>query len=236
MLPFRTYDIPGALAAGFLVLAACEAGYDGSWLIDQDWNPERITVYGSIALCIGLVVALASRYLIEHKFVLGWLKAPEENLLGGAAFGPRDWRRRLFPAHYAPLEEGTRGRILSAAGGEGPDGPTTPRVRRACAAVQRVRITSNAFSLSLHLYTTYRTLCLGLLLVSAILASGIVWHSAVSVWGQAEWRKLGYCLLSLFEAVGMLYRYLRFYRRHAVETLLGCAGVSLDEAPFPNTA
>ena len=56
--------------------------------------------------------------------------------------------------------------------------------------------------------------------MSAILASGIVWHSAVSGWGQAEWRKLGYCLLSLIEATGMLYRCLRYYRQNAIEMLL----------------
>jgi hypothetical protein len=163
MLPFRTYEIPGALVSGFLILAACEAGYDGSWLIEQEWNPERISVYGSIALCIGLVVAALSRYLLEIKFVRRWLKSPDDMLLADAL--------------------------------------------------------ASRFSMSLQLCTICRTLCLGLLVVALILVSGILWHSAVSGWGQADWRKLGYCVLSLLEAVGMLFRFLKYYRQHAIETL-----------------
>ena len=68
-----------------------------------------------------------------------------------------------------------------------------------------------------------RTLCLGLLIVSLILVSGILWNSAVSGWGKAEWRKLGYCALSLFEAAAMLYRYLKYHRQHAIERLMNAA-------------
>ncbi len=202
MLPFRACDIPGALASGFLILAACEAGYDGSWLIDQDWNPDRISRYGAVAFCIGLLVAAISRRVIEDKFVAAWLRRPEEFLPGGNMVGQRSWRRVLFPRYYAPLAEETRNQVASATG----TGVTDDRI-------------------SFHLYTTCRTLCLGFLIVSAILASGIVWHSVVSGWGQAEWRKLGYCILSLFEATGMLYRYLKYFRQHAIQVLIGKAEI-----------
>src|SRR5689334_13823127 len=112
MLPFRTYDIPGALVSGFLILAACEAGYDGTWLIDQEWNPGRISLFGTMALCLGLFVSALSRYLLELKFVGGWLKAPEEFLLADVATDGRQWKRALFPGYFAPLSPATRDRVL----------------------------------------------------------------------------------------------------------------------------
>jgi hypothetical protein len=216
MLPFRTYEIPGALIAGFLVLAACEAGYDGTWLIDQEWNAERISVYGSMSLCIGLVVAALSRYLLEYKFVGGWLKAPEEILLTGFPSGSRDRKRALFPGYFAPFSQATRDQMRFRAN----EGATRQaRIHDGARAEANARPPQIRFSTSLQLATICRTLCLGLVVVSLILASGIVWNSAISGWGQAEWRKLGYCALSLFEAVGMLYRYLKYHRQHAVERL-----------------
>src|SRR5262245_30883295 len=103
MLPFRTYEIPGALIAGFLILAACEAGYDGTWLIDQEWNSERISVFGTMSLCLGIVVAALSDYLLERKFVGGWLKAPEEILVADVPSDMRHWKRALFSGYFAPF-------------------------------------------------------------------------------------------------------------------------------------
>jgi len=220
MLPFRTYEIPGALISGFLILAACEAGYDGTWLIDQDWNAERISVYGSMSLCLGLVAAALSRYLLEYKFVGGWLKAPEEILLADASSGRRHWKRALFPGYFALLSPSTRDQIRSRAEERA---TRQVQIHAGSAAETNARSPRNRFSTSLQLATICRTLCLGLVSVSLILASGIVWNSAISGWGQAEWRKLGYCALSLFEAVGMLYRYLKYHRQHAIERLLSAA-------------
>jgi hypothetical protein len=246
MLPFRAYDIPGALLSGFLILAACEAGYDGTWLIDQEWNPERISRYGVIAFGIGLVIAAASRRVVEEKLVAGWLKHPAEFLLGAGAVGARDWRRLLFPSYYAPLAVAARERILGKSDGASLPDDVAMRQNSDCAGRrnsgafrgalssgvrQHPEIARNRYSnhkgaavgapsVIVHLYTTCRTLSLGLLTVSAILASGIIWHAAISGWGQAEWRKLGYCLFSLFEAAGMLYRYLKYYRQYTIEELI----------------
>jgi hypothetical protein len=210
MLPFRTYEIPGALLSGFLILAACEAGYDGTWLIDREWNAERISLYGSMSLCIGLVVAALSRYLLERLFVGEWLSAPEEILLADVSPAKRHWKRALFPGYFAPLPPAIRESIPRRTG--------QSRVQTG-SAIETPRFRESRFSASLQLATVCRTLCLGLLIVSLILVSGILWNSAVSGWGKAEWRKLGYCALSLFEAVPMMYRYLKYHRQHAIERL-----------------
>jgi hypothetical protein len=203
MLPFRTYEIPGALISGFLILAACEAGYDGTWLIDQEWNSERISIFGTMSLCLGLVVAALSRYLLEEKFIGGWLKAAEEILPAGFPSDSRDWKHTLFPDYFARVSQA---HVQMVSGND-----------------WIARHPQRRFSVSLQLATVCRTLCLGLVIVSLILASGIVWNSAISGWGQAEWRKFGYCALSLFEAATMLYRYLKYRRQHAIERLLNAA-------------
>ena len=221
-IPFRACDIPGALASGFLILAACEAGYDGSWLIDHDWTPDRISRYGAIACGIGVVVAEISRRVIEDRLMAAWLGRPEEFLLAGVTASPRDWRWTLFPGYYAPLAEESRDRIVRAQGRDVPDG--VGRGGAGDATFEICPDPAKMHTLSFQLYTTCRTLCLAFLIVSAILASGIVWHSAVFGWGQAEWRKFGYCLLSLFESAGMLYRYLKYFRQNAIEVIVRKTG------------
>ena len=68
-----------------------------------------------------------------------------------------------------------------------------------------------------------RSLCVGFVAVAAILVAGIIWHGVDAGLGQSDLRKLGYCVLSLFEAVGMLYRYRNFERQYAVVVLVGYA-------------
>jgi hypothetical protein len=159
-------EIAGCLACGFLVLAACEAGYDGRWLIERNWSPAEIALCGLTALIIGRLVASVSRRLFGDRLFDGCLPRPEIVLLSRE---DRASPRRLFSL--------------------------------------------------LQFCNFYRTMCLGLVVVAAILISGIVWHNLFSIWGQADSRRLGYAVLALLEAVAMRYRYLKFRRRHDKEVL-----------------
>ncbi|MBI3864670.1 MAG: hypothetical protein HY290_22560 [Planctomycetia bacterium] len=84
--------------------------------------------------------------------------------------------------------------------------------------------------LVLHEAWLWRNLCMGLLVVAAILTFGMAWHSVSSSWGKSDWRKFGYCSAALLEATVLLYRYLKTQRRHAVETLVWYANFSPRES------
>ncbi len=223
------YEAIGYLISGLLILGACEAAHDGRWLINRDWPPSRISLYMTMAYSIGQVVAALSRILIEQTFVRKCLRMPADVLLTSALPRPRTWRYVLFPAYFQPLDDADRHRILQAALRDGVSGSGHAIFDHACAIVERDESMHRKVEVSQQVACLWRNLCLGLVIVAAILISGMLWHSVSSTWGKSDWRKLGYCTLALLEAVGMLYRYLRFSRRHAVEVLTSFAAT--DSAP-----
>jgi hypothetical protein len=211
----------GYLASGFLIIAACEAGYDGRWLISREWTPERISFYIGISYTIGTLVAALADLLLERRFVGRNLAFPEEMLLTGEADGRRGWKRALFRAYFQPIPDEFRALILTRAVHD--QVPATGRdlFLHASATVGDNRALLNRLRVSLEFSRVCRTMCLALLVVAAILASGLIGHGFSTRWGQAEWRKFGYCAWALSESTFMLYRYLKFLRQHTLQVLAG---------------
>jgi hypothetical protein len=218
----------GYLICGFVVLAASEAASDGKWLFESNWRPETIALFGALAWCAGYCVSRCSRVLLERKFVGGFLGSCEETLapystVCGVRHGDQSWRATLFPSWYRPLSEETRDRILRAAESDGLGESGRSQFRNAFEAVRQEPAILRRVDLYRQLSAICRSLCVGFVAVAAILAAGIFWHGVYAGLGQSDLRKLGYCALSLFEAVGMLYRYLKFERQYAAGVLIGYA-------------
>ncbi len=213
------YNAVGCLASGLLILAACEAGYDGRWLFERNWSPTAIALCGMVAVCLGRTASAASRWLIDDWFVGTVVSPPEENLLARDDRFRLGWKSIVFRSYYRPLPQDVRERIMLAANWQGPH--CRQILRRALAAPGEDRDAAHRLDRLLQFCGFYRTMCVGLVAVAAILISGIIWHCLFSSWGQAESRKLGYALLALLESVGMLYRYLKYLRQHATAVLVG---------------
>jgi hypothetical protein len=214
------YDAVGCLACGLLILAACEAGYDGRWLIERNWSPAAIGLCGVVAVCLGRIVSAASRLLIDEWFVGGCLPRPWLTLLSAKSCLRRGWKPIVFSGYFRPLPEGARELVERATKRETSGERASsidPRAFAKYSASERER------NRLLQFCSFYRTMCVGLLVVAAVLVSGIICHCLFSSWGQAESRKLGYAFLALLESVGMLYRYLKYLRQHAAAILLGIA-------------
>jgi hypothetical protein len=218
-----TDAVLGYLVCGFLMLAACEAAYDGNWLFERDWQPEAIVIFGTIALCGGWFVSRVSRELLERQFVRGCLQAPEEILFAESLHGDRSWKRTLFPGYFRPLPDETRDWILETAERDGLNEPGAALFRHALSVVHQQPAMRRRIELSRQLSDICRSLCVGCVAVSVILITGIIWHGLYSSWGQSDLRKLGYCLLSLWEALGLLYRYLKYQRQYTLHVLTGYA-------------
>jgi hypothetical protein len=212
------FDAVGCLASGLLILAACEAGYDGRWLIERNWSPAAIGLCGGIAVCLGRTVSAASRWLIDDWFVGACLPRPEFYLLAPDESLRRVWKSIVFPSYFMPLPQSARELVAQVTNQEGSGEHAAP-IR----ALTQYRAAERDRNRLLGFCNFYRTMCVGLLVVAAVLISGIIWHCLFSSWGQAESRKLGYALLALLESVGMLYRYLKFRRQHAAAVLIAFA-------------
>jgi hypothetical protein len=146
-----TYDAIGHVVCGLLILGACEAAHDGTWLIDRPWPPGRISMYLTMSYSIGQFVALLAGSLVVQRLVRNCLNLPECDHAGAIA-EPDETIRPQFGARSASQ--------------------------------------------------LWCTLCLGLLVVAAILMGGMLWQGASLSWGQSAWRKLGYAGLALLGAAG----------------------------------
>jgi hypothetical protein len=218
----------GYLASGFLIVAACEAGYDGRWLISREWTPERIGFYSGISYAIGSLIALLAERIIERRFVGQFLAFPEDRLLTSRADGSRCWRELVFRTYYRPIPVDLQNRIATRALHDQVPECGRELFVHASAVVGDDRALFNRLQASLELSRLCRTMCLGLMIVAAILASGIIGHGFSSRWGQAEWRKFGYCAWALSESTFMLFRYLKFLRQHALLVLTRYSGLPLS--------
>ena len=221
----------GYLICGFVVLAAGEAASDGKWLFASNWQPESVALFGILAWCAGYCISRCSRVLLERKLVRGFLKSPEETLLADHGHDDRTWRERLFPNWFRPLPEEKRDSILRAAEVDGIREPGSALIRHAFEVVYQQPAILRRLELYRQLSDICRSLCVGFVAVAAILVAGIVWHGVYARLGQSDLRKLGYCALSLFEAVGMLYRYLKFERQYAMGVLVGYAELREGQCP-----
>ncbi|HEY2251585.1 MAG TPA: hypothetical protein VGH74_11015, partial [Planctomycetaceae bacterium] len=194
----------GYLICGFLILAACEAACEGTWLVERDWQLDSIVFFGTIALCSGWIVSRIGLALLEDKFLRGCLKSPEQFLFAAAPPASRSWKHTLFPGYYRPLPQETRDRIVEAAERDAFGECGIGLFQYAAAAVQQEPSILRTLDRNRQLSGICRSLCVGFVAVSAILICGIIWHGLYSGLGKADLRKLGYCVLSLWEALLMV--------------------------------
>lgn len=219
-IPLSVYDTLGYLAAGFLILAAAELGYDGTWLVERDWKPGSTALYVTMAYVIGHIVANISSYLIEHRFLRGLLKSPEETLFADEKPSEKcGWREKLFPIFFKPLPKKTQDRILKAAEPEGLNEPGRALFLHAFAVVKSDKVTMDRLNTFLNLYGFCRNMCLAMLIAPVILVTGAARHVVMVGWTDADCAKLLFALVSIAGAVGMLYRYLKFFRHYTIEVL-----------------
>jgi len=222
IVPIPVYAILGHLASGLVILGACEAAFDGKWLIDRQWTPGSFGLCGVTAYLLGRLCAVTSRFVVERWLVRGVFGAPECVLLTDRSRASRGWKKAFFPTYFQNLPHDVREQALQWADEDGFHETGPDFFAYAQSVVEEDRFVKNRLGTLVQMSGICRSMCIGLVIVAAILVTGIFWHSlSSSGWGQAEWRKLGYCALSLIEAAGMFYRHLRFIRQHAAEVFVG---------------
>jgi len=213
-LPFTVYDFFGYLASGAVVLAGCTAAFVGY----EPFEGSPGVLVGFILVIaiyvLGHIVANLAGDLIERRLVRSHLNPPTEILLGFRA--PGKVEAKLLPGYSTPLPAGVRDQILSLA---------QPRTGDAlffhCHAVMKSDSAVQArLETFLNLYGFCRNMTLALLIVACSLAAGLGLGTAdTGPTVSPGWWLLG----SVLGAIGMFYRYLKFYRQFAVELLTSYA-------------
>lgn len=207
-LPFSVYDFFGYLASGAVVLAGITVAFVG-------YAPLRNTpglLIGLLliiaAYVIGHIVANLTGDLVERRIVANRLQRPTDILLGFHT--PSARMAALLPGYSSPLPPAVGDQVKKLAGD------------RDCGALffhcHAVMKSDSAVQARLDTFVTLYGFCrnmLGaLLLVAVCLGAGLLIGSADTgpAVGPGWW-----LAASLLAALGMFYRYFKFYRQYAVE-------------------
>jgi hypothetical protein len=213
-LPFSAYDFFGCLSSGAIVIAGVTAAFVGDAPFRQGPSLPVGIVLVIAAYVIGHIVAGIAGDLIERRLVADRLGRPVSILLGERQL-PR-WASRIFRGYGAQLPGGTQQRIRAAA-----PGLTGSTLFFHCFAVmKRDELVRERLDTFLNLYGFARNTSLALLIAATCLVAGIAIGSADTGSFVGPWWWAG---ASLLGAVGMLYRYLKFYRQYGQELLVSYA-------------
>jgi hypothetical protein len=208
-LPFSVYDFFAYLSAGFILLCAADYAFDAHWLLTEKLAPGQALLLTIVSYIAGHLIANVSSFLIEHKLVRGLLGAPEELLFQNHQIGR--WSK-LFPVYFKPFPPETQRRVLDKASANGITAPGRGLFFHCFAIVKRSKSTLERLNAFLSLYGFCRNVSVACLLAAGVLLFGAVFHS-----GGARPEKLGLAFLAAVGSIGLLYRYLKFFKHYTEE-------------------
>lgn len=214
-LPFTIYDFFACLSSGLVTLTGIAAAFAGS----DDWQRTPSTVAALLLVVViystGHVVANVSGYFYETLAVRSWLQTPAVNLTAQAQ--STDWKAKLFPGYYRPLPIELRKRVMERAAHSGVESSGDDLFLVAFAAGKSDPQASGRLATFLNLYGFCRNVSLAALIAAACLLAGAVLGTAhTGPLVSPGWWAAG----SLLLAIGLFYRYLKFFRQYAFEVLV----------------
>jgi hypothetical protein len=220
-VPFSIYDFFGYLSSGFVTLAGLAAAFVGS----NDWQKTPGTTVALLlivlAYTVGHIVANVSGYVLEAVFVREVLGTPTHNLFTER---PLTGIRRLLPGYYRLLPKEQRDRVLTKARERAQIGSVGEGLFYHCfAVVKGEEVVLNRLNTFLNLYGFCRNVAMALLIVSPALVLGTIVGSAQtgSLVSPGWW-----AAAAVIGAVGLVYRYLKFFRHYGVEVFTSYAEVA----------
>jgi len=215
-IPFSAYDFFGYLASGFLLIATVDFGFDLHWLFVNDPGIVLGLFWVSAAYVVGQILANPSAWLLERKIVGKILGKPNVNLFHDR---PDKWRAKLFPGYFTPFPAATRSQILERAEKEASIEEAGEELFfHAFGQVKRDEWTMPRLNNFLNLYGFCRNISFSALVGAVVVVAGACWSNDPT--------KLVWLPIALLVSVGMLYRYLKFFRHYSVEVFISYSAIS----------
>ena len=227
-IPFGVYDFFGYLASGFLVLAALDLVFTGGSVLKSDMQLLPGLFWLVVAYVAGHIVANISSFLLERVLVERVLGRPHQVLFTAP---PRRKGSRLFPGYYDALPQETRERVLKKANERAGITQPGPGLFLHCFAfVRGDEDTSGRLDSFLSLYGFSRNVATAAAIAVLVLVADLISMESVEVaLRSVEFR---WAVAAAVAAVGLLYRYLKFFRLYSVEVFIRYA----EFEPPPSTS
>lgn len=219
---FSDYDVFAYIASGLAALVVWDIVFSTQFVLGAEWTAASGTLTVAGAYIAGQILAAPSGWLIERQFVHRLLFRPSSILMSGRKLGWRRFlQRTLLQDYYAPLDSGlqrkVRERAIADRGAE-PIGEALfwcafPVAKKDMNAYARL----DGF---LKLYGFCRNMAFVGLVGACFIAAdaALEWYD----WGWTDRviRQFGWAVLALLIGLGMLHRYLKFFRLYSVEVFV----------------
>src|SRR5271165_283291 len=211
--PFTDYDFWAYISSGFVFLFALDHSLQSAIFQRPTWTVVEGLIAVAVAYTVGHLLAGFASAVLERRFVRNYLGRPSVILLGVRA-GPK-WFRHLYPEFYEELPKATDDKILAKARAQGINEPGEALFWLAYDNVRTKKSAYSRVSTFLNLYGLCRNLSMTVFVVCVMLiAAAWYHHQPMDYWWSAGSEVL---------AVGMLLRYLKFYRHYSLEVLTAFA-------------
>ena len=227
-IPFSVYDFFGYLAAGFVVVASIDAGFEGGWLLREKHGVVAGLTWTFVAYIVGHLVAQISSAVLEHFIVRKCLRSCEETLFEDPL---KTLLTRLFPGYYHPFPPETRSRVLAKAKDlAGLERPSRALFFHCHPIAMSMSAAKERLATFLNLYGFCRNVSMAAALASAIFFTAALYYAdfqtprITAECAKRLWLTLG----ALVVSVGMFYRYLKFFKHYTEEVFRSYA-----ESPSP---
>jgi len=226
-IPFGVYDFFGYLASGFLVLAALDLAFTGGSVLKSDMQLLPGLFWLVVAYVTGHIVANISSFLLERVLVQRALGRPYQVLFHIPA--DTNWSR-LFPGYYEALPQETRERVLKKANERAGITQPGPGLFLHCfASVRGDEDARGRLDSFLSLYGFSRNVATAAVIAVLVLVADLISMESVGVaLRSVEFR---WAVAAAVAAVGLLYRYLKFFRLYSVEVFVRYAELEPSTSP-----
>lgn len=213
-IPFTSYDFWAYLSAGFLLLFAIDSAADTKLLMRDSWTVVQGVVAVSVAYAVGQLVASLSSLVFERGLVGKVLGYPRDVLFDQPK-APL-WLRVLLGGYFQPLPVATRTAALEKGEKVGVKVPGEALFWPAYAYARQSPVVMARLDNFLNLYGFCRNTAL-----VAFSDAAILYWSYLQPNGPSE--HLLWARISVVVGVGMVMRYLKFYRLYANEVFTAYA-------------
>ncbi len=214
-IPFSSYDFWAYLSAGFLLLFVLDHVAETHVFDKQSWSIVAATVAFSAAYATGHIVASVSSLVFERLMVGKVFGNPTDVLLGNSETAPV-WLRNMMPAYFKALPSGIQNVIHARAAQHNLDGDADTLFVTAFSFARVTPEVMERLNNFLNLYGFCRNIALVALLDSVLM----FWSYQ---WGRGGQDELIFSLLAFVLGIGMILRYLKFYRKYAFEVFAAYA-------------
>lgn len=225
-IPFNVYDFFGILSAGFIVVFSVlvTVGFDP--FIDRSVPSITSLFLIIISYILGHAIAHLASFAYESLVVRKVLRSPEDHMFSDKRL--TCWGL-IFPGFTKALPAETRDKVLSRAANEGIESTGRGLFFHCHASVKLEKATQERLNNFLYLYGFARNDSMALLIASIVflINRNAFFQTQNQLSSNISFLTLS--AISLFLALLMLLRYLKFFRHYTLEVFTSYAASSNEK-------